>query len=277
MFKNDIFLLIFHQDPPLSSFGLQKTDPFLYHLIIISSNLIRRLEYNGMNYLWKGGCFKVDQSKNGFNSYPTHYGPYPINPNLIRRYPPQIPKSYGVPPRPLILPSFTTLPLSYWQLLSPTFFGIAGSLFLSLFANDENDLLENFGGNFFKLGLVGYSIGAIIAVSFCISRVVTDPKTHVHSFVYPIGGALASVILLFTSEYLLLYRFFPSSFKGDVGDNLITQFLSFLYFSITTIATANLGDILPDNLTARALIATEIAFNLFTLAIGIQLLLAQKS
>ena len=145
MFKNDIFLLIFHQDPPLSSFGLQKTDPFLYHLIIISSNLIH------------------------------------------------------------------------------------------------------------------------------------DPKTHVHSFVYPIGGALASVILLFTSEYLLLYRFFPSSFKGDVGDNLITQFLSFLYFSITTIATANLGDILPDNLTARALIATEIAFNLFTIAIGIQLLLAQKS
>lgn len=220
----------------------------------------------------------MDQSKNGFNSYPIHYGPYPINPNLIRRFPPQILKSHGVPPRPLILSSLKTLPLSYWQLLSPTFFGIAGSLFLSLFSNDdENDLLKHFGGNLFKLGLVGYSIGAIIAVSFCISRIVTDPKTHVHSFVYPIGGALASVILLFTSEYLLLYRFFPSSFKGDVGDNLITQFLSFLYFSITTIATANLGDILPDSLTARALIATEIAFNLFTLAIGIQLLLAQKS
>ncbi|KJR45840.1 hypothetical protein UF75_3755 [Desulfosporosinus sp. I2] len=218
----------------------------------------------------------MDQSKNGFTPYPTDYGPYSINPNLIRRYQPLIPKSHGVAPRSPILPSGTTLTPSYWELLYPTFFGIAGSLFLSLFSSEENDLIKHFGGTLFKLAIVGYSIGATVAVSFCISHVVTDPKAHVRSFVYPIGGALVSVILLFTTEYLLLYRFFPSSFKGNVGDDLITQFLSFLYFSITTMATANLGDILPENLTARALIATEIAFNLFTLATGIQLLLAQK-
>jgi hypothetical protein len=92
----------------------------------------------------------------------------------------------------------------------------------------------------------------------------------------PIGGALVTIILFFAADYLLLYRFFPDSFKGEVGDDLGTQLFSFIYLSITSLATANLGDIMPDSITARALIATEIAFNLFTLATAIQLLLAQN-
>lgn len=218
----------------------------------------------------------MDQAMIGFNPYPTHYGPYPINPNLIRRHQPQIPAHYSVPSRLPLLPLGTTLTLSYWELLSPALLGIVGSLILSRFSGEENDLIQCFGGTLFKLAIVGYSIGATIAVSFAISRVLSDPKTYDHSMIYLIGGAITSVILLFTADYLLLYRFFPSSFKGNVGDNFFTQFFSFLYFSITTISTANLGDILPTNLTGRALISTEIAFNLYMLATGIQLLLSRK-
>lgn len=219
----------------------------------------------------------VDQSKNQVAPYPSHFGPYPINPNLNRRYQPQIPKSHhSVSPCAPIFPLNTTLKLGYWELLSPALFGAAGSLFLSLFSGEKNDPIECFGGSLFKFAIVGYSIVATIAVSFAISQVLTDPKAQDHSLVYPIGGAVTSVILLFSAEYILLYRFFPSSFKGDVGDDFFTQFFSFLYFSITNIATGTLGDIQPGNLTARALISTEVAFNLFTLVTGIQLLLAQK-
>ncbi|GAB6153160.1 hypothetical protein JCM17380_19100 [Desulfosporosinus burensis] len=57
----------------------------------------------------------------------------------------------------------------------------------------------------------------------------------------------------------------------------MTQLFSFLYLSTTSIATAGLGDILPNGVTARALVAIETAFNLFTMATTIQLLLAQKN
>ena len=165
--------------------------------------------------------------------------------------------------------------LNYWRLLSPALFGGAGALFLSLFS-DNNHLIERFEGTFFKLVLVGYAVGATVAASFAITDVVTNSKPPHDHLVYPIMGALVLIILFFAADYLLLYRFFPASFKGDVGDDFCTQLFSFLYLSITSIATANLGDILPTNVTARALIATEIAFNLFTIATGIQLLLARE-
>ena len=205
-----------------------------------------------------------------------YYGSYPLNPSLIRGYKPPFQSiPYYVPPGKQFLPLNSTLNHVYWELLSPALFGAFGALFLSL-CSDSDPLIERCGGTLFKLAIVWYGIGASVAASFAVSNIVSDSKSPYNHLLYPVGGALVSIILLFTAEYLLLYRFFPASFKGDVGDNFWTQLFSFLYLSITTIATAGLGDILPANVAARALIATEIAFNLFTLATGIQLLLFQK-
>ena len=206
-----------------------------------------------------------------------YYGTYPLNPGIIRGYKPPFPNAqYCAPPYKQLPSLYPTLKLVYWELLFPAFFGAAGALFLSLFS-DNDHLMERCGGTLFKLAIVWYAIGASVAVSFAVADVLANSKTPHDHLCYPIGGALGSIILLFAAEYLLLYRFFPSSFKGDVGDNFLTQLSSFIYLSITSIATANLGDIMPENLTARALIATEIAFYLFTMATAIQLLLAQKN
>jgi hypothetical protein len=222
------------------------------------------VEYNSIIYPRKGGRSNV-----------VYYGNYPLNPSPIRGYKPPIPGAqYCVPPNNQRLPSNPTLKLGYWELLAPALFGAGGSIFLSLFS-DSNPLTERCGGTLFKLAVVWYAIGATVAVSFAVADVLSNPKAFNDHLLYPIVGALVSIILLFTGEYLLLYRFFPSSFKGDVGDDFWTQLFSFLYLSVTSIATADLGDILPTNVTARALIATEIAFNLFTLATGIQILLAR--
>ncbi len=204
-----------------------------------------------------------------------YYGTYPLNTRIKRGYMPSFPNTqYCVPPCKQLLPVSPPLRLGYPELLFPALFGAAGALFLSLFS-DSNHIMARCGETLFKLTIVGYGIGATVAVSLAVTDILTNSKApHDHLF-YPIVGALVSIILLFAAEYLLLYRFFPSSFKGDVGENLWTQLFSFLYLSTTTIATAGLGDIMPSNVTARALIATEIAFNLFTLATGIQLLLAQ--
>jgi len=222
------------------------------------------MEYTGIIHPRKGGRLDVD-----------YYGTYPLNPSIIQGYRPLFQKvKYLPPPCQPIVPLNPPLKLDYWQLLSPALFGTAGALVLSLFS-DCNHLVERCGENLFKLALVSYALGATVAVSFAVSDVLKHSRDPHARLLYPIEGALVSVILLFTAEFLLLYRFFPDSFKGDIGDNFWAQLLSFLYLSVTSIATADLGDILPANLTARALIGIEIGFNLFTLATGIQLLLAQ--
>jgi len=218
----------------------------------------------------------VDQNKGQIPPYPPYFGTYPLNPGITRGYKPSYPIAQNcTSPQVQRFPLNSTLDLNYWRLLSPALFGAAGALFLSLFSNN-NHLIERFEGTLFKLALVGYTIGATIAVSFCITNIISDSKAHHDHLIAPIGGAFGSTILFFAADYFLLYRFFPSSFTGHVGDDAWTQLFSFLYLSITSISTADLGDILPVNITARALISTEIAFNLFIVTTGIQLLLAQR-
>ncbi|MCO1603234.1 hypothetical protein [Desulfosporosinus nitroreducens] len=219
----------------------------------------------------------MDQSKTKSPPYPPYFSPYPLAPNNLRGYKPSLPNKHSCSTACLpLLPSKPKFSLGYWELLSPALFGTAGALFLSLFSSEDN-LVKQFGVALFKFSIVGYAIGATVAVSLAISKVIKESKAPYNHLLCPIGGGILAIIFLFAAEYLLLYRFFPSSFTGNVGDNLGIQFLSFLYLSITTIATADLGDILPTDITPRLLIATEIAFNLFTLATGIQLLLAQNS
>ena len=210
----------------------------------------------------------MDQNKTRMPTYPPYPRTYPINPNLIQGYQAPFPIAQNCTP----LGSYPKL--GYWELLAPALFGVAGALLLSLLP-EKSHLIDRYGGTFFKLAIVGYSIGATLAVSFAITDVLKESKAPHDSLLLPIFGALVTIILLFAADYLLLYRFFPSSFEGNnVGDDVWTQAFSFLYLSVTTIPGASLGDILPNNVTARALIATEIAFYLFTMATAIQLLLA---
>lgn len=219
----------------------------------------------------------MDQMKTQSPPYPPYFSPYPFNSNQIPGFKPSFPKAHCSPNYQPILNLNPCLKLGYWELLSPALFGTAGALFLSLFSNSKDQKNEPFAGTFFKLALIGYGLGATASVSFAVYYVIIISETSLNNLIFSIAGAISSIILLFASEYLLLYRFFPSSFKGYVGDDFCTQFLSFLYFSVTTIATANLGDILPTNTTPRLLIATEIAFGLYVLASGIQLCLGQRS
>ena len=216
--------------------------------------------------LRKGGRSQVDYCET-----------YPLNPGIILSYNLPLPNAqYYAPPYKQTLPLYPTLKLGYWELVAPALFGVIGALFLSLFSKRDH-LTERCEGTLFKQAIVWYAIGASVAASFAVTDVCSNSKDPHDKLFKPILGALVSIVLLFASEYLLLYRSFPSSFKGDVGDNFWTQLFTFLYLSITIIPGASVGDIMPGNLTARALIGTEIAFYLFTMATAIQLILAQDN
>lgn len=202
-------------------------------------------------------------------------GTYPLNPNIIRGYKPHYPNVQYCPlPGKQTLPLNPPLEIGYWELLSPAFFGAFGALFLSLFS-DCAQIKQRCGETLFKLIIASYAIGVSVTASLAVREVFLKSKHPHDHLINHIGGVLVAVIIFFAAAYLLLYSYFPSSFKGDIGDHFAAQFFSFIYLSITTIATGNLGDIMPGNLTARALIATEIAFYLFTMATAIQLLLIQ--
>lgn len=204
-------------------------------------------------------------------------GTYPLNSSILIGHTPGFPSAqYYALPCKQNLPMNPTLKVGYWELLFPALFGATGALFVSIFT-DSNQLKEVNEGNLLKLAIDSYAIGASVAASYAIIGVFDDSKArHDHLF-RPIGGALLSVILLFAADYLLLYRSFPSSFTGDVGNDFWTQLFSFLYLSVTIIPGASVGDIMPNNLTARALVGSEIAFYLFTMATAIQLILARDN
>lgn len=209
--------------------------------------------------------------------YPPYVGHYPLNPNILRSN--VAPQSNSYNPSPLRASTLSFNPslcFNKWGFLSPALLGASAAFLLSLFA-DNQELGECSNGTFFKLLILGYSIGATVTTSYYVYKVLTSSLDCSNHYLHAVGGALISIILLFAANYLLLFRLFPSSFKGEIGDDFCTQFLSFLYLSITSIATADLGDILPANTTTRLLIATEIAYNLFTLVVGVPLLISQKS
>lgn len=207
-----------------------------------------------------------------------YFEAFPLNPSIILSYNLSPPNAqYYVPPCKQTLPTYSKFKLGYWGLISPALFGAAGALSLSLFSEIDH-LIARCEGTLFKLAIVWYAIGASVAASFAVTDVCSNSKDPHDKLLRPILGALVSIILLFAAEYLLLYRSFPSSFKGDLGDlgdNFCIQLVTFLYLSITIIPGASVGDIMPDNLTARALIGTEIAFYLFTMATATQLILAR--
>lgn len=219
----------------------------------------------------------MDQSKTQPPPNPPYFGPYPLKPNNLRGYNPSNTYKCSVP-SPILPPGTgTEFSLGYWELVSPALFGTAGAFLFSIFTVAKKDNPNNpFDGIVLKIGLVSYSIFALAGVYEAIKKVVKESRPSYNDLFAPIAAALVTVILLLSTEYLLLYRYLPSSFKGDIGENVFTQFLSFLYLSSTTIATAGLGDIQPANFTARALITIEIMFYVFVLATALPLLLVEK-
>lgn len=222
----------------------------------------------------------MEQKASPHTPYPSNYMTYPMNSGNLRGFKSTFSKGSSFSSSCTSSPSSFQMPYKpcYWELLSPAIFGAVGALILSILTEDTDGYrLQSEGNYIFQLALIGYGLGATAAAVLAIVDSITNFKPSFHNLVFPIVGVIVSVLLLFASEYLLLYRVIPGSFKGYVGDNLLIQYLSFLYFSTTTIATGNLGDILPTSTTPRLLISTEIGFTFFVIGVGIQLLLAEKN
>ena len=72
------------------------------------------------------------------------------------------------------------------------------------------------------------------------------------------------VILSFAIDYYCLFRINAQAFAGLIPkQNILTEFISFVYYSISVFTTAGFGDIKPNSTSAQIFVSTELMIAFF--------------
>lgn len=103
-------------------------------------------------------------------------------------------------------------------------------------------------------------------VRFVVRRIQAsvEHEFYFHEFILFIGIGILLFILSYAIDYYCLYQIRSDAFRGLPPEpNLLLDFGTFLYFSITNFTTAGLGDILPNITTARIFVAFELIISFF--------------
>lgn len=89
-----------------------------------------------------------------------------------------------------------------------------------------------------------------------------------------ISIAAFTCIIFFTVVYTSIYKLFgQSSFQGHgLGADLLSQLITFLYFSVATFTTVGYGDVAPTDNTSRLVVVMQISFSFITVAYALSML-----
>lgn len=89
-----------------------------------------------------------------------------------------------------------------------------------------------------------------------------------------ISIAAFTCIIFFTVVYTSIYKLFgQSSFQGKgLGIDLLSQLITFLYFSVATFTTVGYGDVAPVDNTSRLVVIMQISFSFITVAYALSML-----
>ncbi|MDQ7094854.1 ion channel [Desulfosporosinus sp. PR] len=195
------------------------------------------------------------------------FSPYPQNPEL----------NFSIQPNycqysclgESVNPYFKCASSSAFWLLAPAGIGTVGALLLAL---SLNPMLEDQQPcpNDVKITVI-YTALATLALALYVYCTLNSHKEKLSSSYWPLAIGLAILLVFYSAVYFLLYKIDPDSFSGKLGDDPTTQFLTFVYYSITTFATAQDGDIRAQTLSAKSLVGMEILFFIYIFALGLAL------
>ncbi|KGE20756.1 ion channel [Paenibacillus wynnii] len=99
-------------------------------------------------------------------------------------------------------------------------------------------------------------------------------EVKLHQTLSRISIATMSCVIFFTVVYTSIYKLFgQTSFQGEgIGRDLLSQFITFLYFSVATFTTVGFGDIAPVDNTSRLVVIMQISFSFITVAYALSML-----
>lgn len=118
--------------------------------------------------------------------------------------------------------------------------------------------------------VVIYSIMATAGVSYYVYRVLTVADGHMITAFIPVVTAITLLMIYFAVAYDLEYNMVPGSFTGEhIGNDIVTELFTFVYFSVTTFATASMGDFSPISNASRMLVTLEVLFFVYIFTMGI--------
>ena len=167
-----------------------------------------------------------------------------------------------------------------WPLL-PAAVGAGAAILLLLMANHKQWKDESDKGSFegypvpqdTPVGsavVVIYSIIATAGVSYYVFRVLTATDGHMLTAFIPVVSAITLLMIYFAVAYDLEYNMVPGSFTGNhFGNDIVTELFTFVYFSVTTFATASMGDFSPISSASRILVTLEVLFFIYIFTMGI--------
>ncbi|WFB57751.1 potassium channel family protein [Paenibacillus sp. BR1-192] len=116
----------------------------------------------------------------------------------------------------------------------------------------------------------------IFYVLYIFDKIADSVHQHVDmkTTLVRISMAAGMCILYFTVVYMSIYKLFGGvSFEGEnLGQDLLSQFITFLYFSMATFVTVGYGDVAPVDNTSRLVVVLEIAFSFVTVAYALSML-----
>lgn len=167
-----------------------------------------------------------------------------------------------------------------WPLL-PAAVGAGAAILLLLMTNHEQWNDGNDKGSFkgypepqdTPVGsavVVIYSIIATAGASYYVFRVLTAFDGHLITAFIPVVSAITLLMIYFAVAYDLEFHMVPGSFTGDhFGNDIVTELFTFVYFSVTTFATASMGDFSPISNASRILVTLEVLFFIYIFTMGI--------
>lgn len=95
-------------------------------------------------------------------------------------------------------------------------------------------------------------------------RVSTERDFYFHEFLSFIGISVLLFVLSYAIDFYCLYQIRPDAFNGlPAQPNLLDDFVTFFYFSVTNFTTAGLGDVVPNIKSARLFVASELIISFF--------------
>ncbi|AFL99584.1 hypothetical protein Desde_1155 [Desulfitobacterium dehalogenans ATCC 51507] len=153
-------------------------------------------------------------------------------------------------------------------LLVPAMAGtVAYYLFTSIFRGVRREEKEGKSASG-KIGSVVFTSIVTLGLASYIYSVLVLADGHLMDVYWSITGTIAVQMLYFAAVYTWLYRLDESSFDVKVEDDPIEEFITFLYFSITTFATTG-SSVFPESITARILVAIQVLFLVFSFSMGL--------